>query len=63
MLRQTYEGRETDTSIELQMQFQFIALEDKVDRTESTFSGNGKMTQERFEENMTIADKVSRQWL
>lgn len=63
MIGQTYQIRETDAAIKLQMNFQCIAIQEKIDRTESSFAGNGKMTQKTFERNMEIAEEVSSHWL
>ncbi len=45
-----------------QMEFQRIVNCEKIDRTESSFAGNGKLSQEKMKENFDLAQRVSRKW-
>lgn len=50
-------------TLEKQMEFQRIARREEIDRTESSFAGNCRLTQKQFNESMKHADKVARKWL
>lgn len=63
MLRQTYEIRANRSTAEKQMEFQRIARKEEIDRTESSFAGNCRLTQKQFHESMRRADKVASKWL
>lgn len=63
MLRQAYDMRAKRNTLEKQMEFQRIARREEIDRTESSFAGNCRLTQKQFNESMKHADKVARKWL
>ena len=63
MLRQTYDVRANRNTVEKQMEFRRIVRREEIDRTESSFAGNCRLTQKQFNESMKAADKVARKWL
>lgn len=60
MLRQLVEERGASLDrLERDMYFARIARELTIDRTETSFGGEGKMTQKEYKEAMELADKLA----
>lgn len=54
-----YEIRVTGNTLEKQIEFARIARQETIDRTESSFAGNGKMTQDQYKQSMKLADEMA----
>ena len=63
MLRQIYEIRSNRSTVEKQIECRNIITKEAIDRTETSFGGESRITQKQFEQMMSDADKVAKRWL
>ena len=62
MSKQKYETRGGKDDAQKQMEFQHIVNREKIDRTETSFAGNGRLSQNKMKKNFDLAQRVSRKW-
>ena len=63
MLRQVYESRGRRSNLEAKMALYRMQQRAKLDRTETSFASNARLTQKQFKEYMKHADEVAKKWL
>lgn len=63
MFRQVYESRGKRSNLESEIVFRRIMQREDVDRTETSFCGNIRLTQKQFEDSMKHADEVAKKLL
>ena len=63
MLRQVIEERAKRTNLAFEMHLRPILRREELDRTETSFAGDVRLTQKQFEEHMKHADEVAKKWL
>jgi len=63
MFRQVYESRGKRSNLETEMALCRIMERQEIDRTETSFASNDRLTQKQYEEYRKHAKEVAKKWL